>query len=162
LEGKGVDLHERRIHGEEQLTFRYHYVALPGLDGAQYLQGDNVLGVALSALMRWPKEKRVQAALDALKRIVTHEPDNWRKYLLCECVLAYAPLDEKERGLLDELLKAPEAEGVRMANKTWTDRAREEGEQRGETKGLLRVLKLQIEALSKKPLSETARQRLES
>ena len=32
------------------------YVALGGLEGPTYLDGDNILGVALSPLMRWPKE----------------------------------------------------------------------------------------------------------
>ena len=166
LDGQGIDVHERRIRDREQLLFRYDYVALPGLDGSKYLQGDNLLGVALSALMRWPKDKRVEAALEALDKIVTRETDNWRKFLLCECVQAYAPLDDKQRIELNDLLEQPQRQGVRMAIKTWSEEAMEKGVQQGfqqgENKERLRLLKLQIETRFQTTLSEAALKRMES
>ena len=42
------------------MRFDYWYVGLPALDSETYLQGENWLGVALSMLMRMPREERAQ------------------------------------------------------------------------------------------------------
>jgi len=154
MEGLGQDVHERRIGGQEQMTFRYDYVGLPGLDGSKYLQGSNLLGVALSALMRWPRAERVAAALKALEKIVGSNESGKRKMMLCECIQAYAPLDPEQRMLLTDLLDQPERKGMRMAFKTWSEEGREAER--------FRLLKLQIEARFQTPLTESARQRLQS
>ena len=51
LEGIGVDHFVESLGGFEVLHFNYLYVGLPGLDARPYLEGTNLLGVALSALM---------------------------------------------------------------------------------------------------------------
>jgi hypothetical protein len=170
LEGQGQDVYEQRFRGKKQLEFHYDYVALPGLDGEEYLRGSNLLGVAFSALMRLAKERRVAAALEALERIVTSTESSWRKYLLVECVQAYAPLDQTQRIELSSLLQQPQRKDVFMRFKTWTEEAREQGMQQGmqqgmeigETRARRFVLRLQIEAKFKQPLSQEAQQRLES
>src|SRR5437773_2699861 len=79
------------------VRFQYLYVGLPGLPAESYRTGDNVLGVALSALMNMPREERARAALEALRRVVESPENPWRKFLLGDCILAYAPLDEAQR-----------------------------------------------------------------
>lgn len=51
LDGIGVDAYVEELWGLEINRFQYLYVGLPGLDAVEYVQGDNWLGVALSALM---------------------------------------------------------------------------------------------------------------
>ncbi len=66
LEGVGIDVYQEMIGGLDALTFKYLYVGLPGLDGVEYVQGENWLGVALSALMRIPREQMVWLGTQAL------------------------------------------------------------------------------------------------
>ncbi len=155
LEGRGKDVYEVRIWNRTPLRFEYDYVGLPGLEGPTYLALDNPLAMAWSALMRWPRERRAEAAVEALDRIVASPESPARKMLLCECVQAYAPLEDAQRVKLYSLLEQPQRQGVRAMVKTWS----EEGEERGILKGkrdlLLKLLK------SKFPdLSQAARQRV--
>jgi hypothetical protein len=52
LEGVGVDVYQETVGSLDALTFKYLYVGLPGLNAVEYVEGENWLGVALSALMR--------------------------------------------------------------------------------------------------------------
>src|SRR5262249_61602078 len=56
LDGLGWDSYEE--HFWEHQILRFDYVGLPALDGEAYATGENLLGVALSALMRLPAERR--------------------------------------------------------------------------------------------------------
>jgi hypothetical protein len=109
------------------------------------------LAVARSALMRWPRRQRAQAAVAALERIVASQESPTRKQLLCECVQAYAPLEEDQRVELQSLLQEPQLQGVRAMVKTWT----EEGAEKGKRELLLDQLETKFPNLS-----QTARQRL--
>ena len=128
LEGRGRDVFERRVWDRTPLRFEYDYIGLPALPGNEYLHSGNSLGVAWSALMRWPPEERVRAALTAIEQIAASEENGWRKMLLAECVQAYAPLDDSQRIKLNTLLDEPER-GVRTMIKTWSEVGREKGEQ---------------------------------
>ena len=58
-DGVGIkEIHDPPV-GEPVVTYRYRYVGLPALPAAQYLRGDNPVGVALSALMKAPKGERI-------------------------------------------------------------------------------------------------------
>ncbi len=137
LEGRGKDVYQVRVLDRTPLRFEYDHVGLPGLEGPDYLHQDNPLGIAWSALMRWPRPQRTRAAVEALDRIVTGTESPARKVLLCECVQAYAPLDDAQRGELYSLLQEPQNQGVRAVAKTW----REEGEEAGKRDFLLKQLK---------------------
>jgi hypothetical protein len=52
LEGVGWDVYEESFWEHRLLHFEYAYVGLPGLDAEHYVAGENLLGVALAALMR--------------------------------------------------------------------------------------------------------------
>jgi hypothetical protein len=52
LDGRGWDAYEEHFWEEEIVHFRFAYIGLPGLPGEAYATGENLLGVALSALMR--------------------------------------------------------------------------------------------------------------
>ena len=66
------------------VRFEYAYVGLPALDGEPYATGENLLGVALSALMRQPAERRAELYAQGLKRIAGSGENDYRRFLLVE------------------------------------------------------------------------------
>ena len=69
LGGVGVRVIDDPPGGEPVLSMRYRYVGLPGLPADDYLTGGSWLGVALSALMRTPKENRLAVGVEAMRRL---------------------------------------------------------------------------------------------
>ncbi len=135
LDGIGWDAYEEYFWEHQLVRFNYPYVGLPALDGEQYLRQDNWLGVALAALMRVSKERRMALAGEALERLV-HCPENaYRKTLLCECVSAYLPVDDDQRGEIEAFLRNHPDSGVRAMSMGLLDHVEQRGEQRGELKG---------------------------
>jgi hypothetical protein len=157
LKGQGKDHYRIAVLGRQVLDFEYDYVGFPGLGGKPFLAGDNPLGVALSALMKWPRKQRARAAVQALERIVAGPETPGRKHLLCECVQAYAPLEDDQRIELNKLLEQPQRAGVRQMIKTWSEEAEERGLKRGELQGQRKLLLDQLE-FKFPPLSEGIRQ----
>jgi hypothetical protein len=155
LEGQGKDAYVIQVLGRTVLRFEYDYIGLPGLTGQPFLAGDNPLGVALSALMRWPRQQRARAAVQALDRIVGSQEPPARKRILCECVQAYAPLDNNQRIELNSLLAQPEREGEYTMFKTWAEEAEERGQLKGQRALLLHLLEVKFP-----PLPEAVRQRV--
>jgi hypothetical protein len=70
LDGIGWDAYEEHFWEHRLLRFEYAYVGLPALEAEQYATGAHLLGVALSALMKVPAERRAELHAEALKRIV--------------------------------------------------------------------------------------------
>ena len=142
LDGIGIGRDEEKFDDLEVLTFQFHYVGLPGLDAQTYLNSPNSLAVALSALMRAPRDQRGELAAEALRRIEASSENPARKHLLAECIKAYAPLDEQQWHEFDQLLLNERYQGVRAMGKTWT----EIGEERGLEKGQREILWKLIDA----------------
>jgi hypothetical protein len=69
----------------------------------------------------------------------------WRKFLLCECVQAYAPLTGDQRHDLDRLLVSERYSGVGTMVKTWS----EQGEEKGQRKLVRRQLEKRFGSLGK-------------
>jgi hypothetical protein len=159
LQGQGKDHYLIEVMGRKVLDFEYDYVGLPGLAGEPFLAGDNPLGVALSALMRWPREQQAQKAVEALERIVDGPETPGRKHLLCECVQAYALLEDDQRIELNSLLEQPQRAGVRQMAKTWTEEGREQGREQGLVEGQ-RLILLDLLEAKFPPLGEAIRQRV--
>jgi hypothetical protein len=113
LNGVGWDAYEEFFWEQRLLLFAYAYVGLPALDAEQYATGEHLLGVALSALMRVPAERRAELHAEALKRIARSGENDWRQYLLAECVETYSNLDEAERQRLEALLATDQYQEVR-------------------------------------------------
>src|SRR5262249_57707443 len=70
LKGIGWDAYEEYFWEQRIVRFEYAYVGLPALEGERYATGENLLGVALSALMRQPADRRAELYAEGLKRIV--------------------------------------------------------------------------------------------
>jgi hypothetical protein len=79
--------------------------------------------------MDWPREQRVQVALKAIRLIATSSENRWKKWLLADCMQAYAPLNDRQRIELNTLLDEPER-GLRTMVKTFSEEAEERGQQR--------------------------------
>jgi hypothetical protein len=128
LDGVGVDRYVEELWGLEVNCFQYLYVGLPGLDGIEYVQGDNWLGVALSALMKIPSDRVAWLGAEALRRLAEAPLNEQQRFLLGECVQAYLPLDEQQLQQFENLLQSESYAGVRAMNQTMYEKGRQEGQ----------------------------------
>jgi hypothetical protein len=135
LDGLGADTVVEAFWEFDVLTFRYLYVGLPGLDAEAYLRGDNWLGVALSALMRLPRERAAEYGAEALRRLGTAPLTEQQRFLLGDCVEAYLPLDPAQTQEFERILEANSIEGVPAVNKTRYEKALEQGVEQGLERG---------------------------
>src|SRR5207248_506911 len=144
LEGIGWDAFEEQFWEHCVVRFEYAYVGLPALDGEQYVSGEHLLGVALSTLMRVPPERRAELYAEGLKRIARSGENDWRRFLLAECLEAYADLDEAQKERLQALLTTQQYQEVKPIMITTYER----GKLYGERSVVLRQLQAKFGALS--------------
>jgi hypothetical protein len=98
LDGIGWDAYEERFWDHLLLRCEYAYIGLPALSGSEYASGPNLLGVALSSLMRLPPADRARLKAEGLDRIARSRENDARKYLLAECLDNYLRLSPAEAG----------------------------------------------------------------
>ena len=137
LDGIGWDSYEECFWEHALLRFEYAYIGLPALNAGEYVEGDYLIGAALSSLMRLPAERRVELHLEALKRIADSDEDDYRRSLLAECLEAYSKLDEAERQRLETLLDTPTYQKVKPLMITTFERGKIEGKLEGKIEGKL-------------------------
>jgi hypothetical protein len=161
LDGIGWDAYEEHFWEQRILRFEYAYVGLPALDGEQYATGENLLGVALSALMRVPAERKAELYAEGLKRIARSGENDFRRFLLTECLEAYGELDEAQKEHLHALLQTEAYHEVEPLMKTTYERGIEQGERRltlrlmqAKFGPLTPGVKQQVEALSPEALAQ--------
>lgn len=135
LDGIGIDLYAEQFWELEVLSFRYLYVGLPALDGLEYARGDNWLGVALSALMRVPRDQVIALGREAYRRLTEAPLTEQQRFLLTDCLEAYLPLDDAQRAEFQRQLASEETGRVQTMNKTTYDRGMEAGIEKGIEKG---------------------------
>lgn len=131
LNGVGWDHYEEYFWEHELVHFNYPYIGLPALDADRYLRGANWLGVALTALMRIPPAQRLALGVEAWRRLVQSPENEYRRYLLCECVDAYLPLDDAQRRDFETLVRSDSDAGVRTMATTLFEKLRQEGREEG-------------------------------
>lgn len=147
LEGVGWDCYAESFWEHPLVRFYYPYIGLPALDAEQYLRQDNLLGVALSALMSVPKERKIELAGEALERIVHSRENTYRKTLLCECVSAYLPTDEEQQRKFEDMIRNHPDPGVQAMQLGFLDHVELRGERRGMLKGQRETVREQLESL---------------
>ena len=130
LDGIGWDAFEEYFWEHRLVRFEYAYVGLPALDAETYVNGEQLLGVALSALMNTPPERCAELHAEALKRIATAGENDWRQFLLAECLEAYSKLDAAQRHQLDALIATQRFEEARPLMMTTYERGMLAGERR--------------------------------
>jgi hypothetical protein len=133
------------------------FIGLPALDGEAYATGANLLGVALSALMRLPAERRVELHAEGLQRIARSGENDYRRFLLAECLEAYADLDEAQKERLQELLNTEPYQEVQPLMITTYERGIQRSILQGEQRSALRQLEAKFG-----PLSAEVKQRVEA
>jgi hypothetical protein len=153
LDGIGWDAYEEYFWEHRIVRFDYAYIGLPALDGEPYATGENLLGVALSALMRVPPERRAELYAEGLKRITRSGENDWRRFLLSECLEAYTELDEAQKERLQALLTTEQYREVKPIMITTYER--------GKIAGRREITLQQLEAKFG-PLSSVVRERVES
>jgi hypothetical protein len=153
LDGVGWDSYEKSFWEHRLIRFEYAYVGLPALDGESYATGEHLLGVALSALMRVPAGRRAELHAEALKRIARSGENDWRCFLLAECLEAYGNLDEAQRQRLQALLATEQYQEARPLMITTYER--------GILQGQRKTALMQLEAKFGR-LSADVKQRVEA
>src|SRR5262245_38480586 len=128
LDGVGWDAYEEHFWEHRILRFEYAYVGLPALDAEQYATGENLIGVALSQLMRVPPERRAELFAEGLKRIARSGENDFRRFLLAECMEAYADLDDDQRQRLQAMLTTEQYAEVRPVMITTYERGKIAGQ----------------------------------
>jgi hypothetical protein len=124
LDGIGWAPYEETFWGRQVLQFHFAYVGLPALDASTYLTGENLLGVALTSLMRVPRDRRVELQADALDRIARSRQNEWRRFLLAETLQAYSELDPTEWERLQALLVTEKYREARPMTLTYFERGK--------------------------------------
>jgi Domain of unknown function (DUF4351) len=160
MDGIGWDAYEEHFWERRIVRFEYAYVGLPALPGEAYATGENLLGVALSALMRIPDDRRAELYAEGLKRIAGSGENDYRRHHLAECLEAYSELDEAQKERLQALLQTEAYHEVEPLMKTTYERGIEQGERRLTLRQLEAKfgplplgVKQQIEALSPEALA---------
>jgi len=147
--GIGRDVCEETLWGKSLIRFEYFSIGLPALDGAAYHGGPNLLGLALSALMKLPAADRARFLAEGLERIEDSGENELRKYLLADCYENYFPLSEMEREEVRRLMAERFTKGGTVMN------GLELRELRGERRGKREIV---VKLLTKRfgPVSEAA------
>jgi hypothetical protein len=141
LQGIGWDVYEQWFWERRLVRFEYPYIGLPALDAEQYVTGENLLGVALSALMRISPDRRAWIKAEALRRLVAAPEKAKRRFLLCECVQAYLPLEGPQLDEFNQLLLTERYAEIQPMATTWF----EQGIETGILQGQIRTLRKLIE-----------------
>jgi hypothetical protein len=136
LDGIGWDAYEERFWDHLLMRFEYSYVGLPTLDGTKYATGANVLGVALSALMKLPAADRARIKAEGLDRIARSRENDAKKYLLAECFDNYLPLNPAQAAEYERMQAERFAEGKVMATSF---------EERGRLKGARQMVRKMLD-----------------
>ncbi len=149
LEGLGRGTFAERVAGEVVAEFHYWYVGLPRLDAMAYLEGESLLGVALTPLMRMPADRAAQVGADATQRVATAEMPESDRTLLADCIKAYLPADEATERALEEILNRASYREAKAMGATWFEMGEKKGRQEGrlaaERNGLLTAISAVLE-----------------
>jgi hypothetical protein len=143
LQGLGWDTVTEQFEGELLSEIRWCYLGLPGLDAWKYVEGENLLGVAFSVLMKCKPQDKPRLKARALQRIGEAELTPYRRYLLMEFVEAYLPLDGSLMTQYQELLLTKEFEMALKIGQT----SFEKGVEKGQREMMLELLREKFDTL---------------
>jgi hypothetical protein len=148
----GWDSYDEFFWDQPVLHFEYAYVGLPALDAEKYVNGEHLLGVALSALMDIPEERRVELHAESLKRIAQSPDNDMRRFLLTECLEAYMNLDEAQRQELKALIETEPYREAKPFMITTFERGVQQGIQQGKVDATRENVLMMLSARFGKPL----------
>lgn len=119
------------------MTFQYQVVGLPDLASDDYLEQDNPLGTALSALMRPGRSGRALRRALGLRQEALRQVDEARRSLLINLIETYLPLSAEEEAEFQGIVGRPEFEGAKQMITVYEQR----GIIQGKRDTLLRLLR---------------------
>ena len=100
--------------------------------------------------MRLPADRRAELYAEGLKRIAGSGENDFRRFLLAECLEAYAELDEAQKERLQALLHTETYHEVEPLMKTTYERGIEDGIEQGERRSALRLMEAKFGPLTAK------------
>ncbi len=147
---------ERRSY----LTFGYLRCVLSSLPSEHYWESDNLVARLNLPNMRWAPEDKVRVYVQAIRGLLTLEPDPERQLKYIDFIDIYTALDDSE---MREYTEKHPQESSAMA--TLSERLRQEGHQQGVHQGMQQgevaiIKRLLIRRFG--PLDEAALSRLET
>jgi len=107
------ETHTEAVFDRTVLRFEYEAVGLPDLASEDYLELNNPLAPALSALMRPGPTGRLAQKLQSLRRVLLSDVDEARKSLLVNTIETYLTLSATEELQFEALMGHKEAEEAR-------------------------------------------------
>ncbi|HZT81860.1 MAG TPA: DUF4351 domain-containing protein, partial [Gemmataceae bacterium] len=110
---------------------------------------ENILGVALAAMMRVPQERRLELITHGLQRVAQSGENDFRKHLLAGFLAKYRKLDEAQEQEFKRLLETEPFRGVKAMTTTWHEEGRKQGVLEGEKKVLAILLERRFGAISR-------------
>lgn len=135
LDGLGIDVYRETCGPLETICFRYCYVGFPTLKAVEYLERNNELALGLMGLMDVPEDERVRLRAEAMRRIHDLVEDEFRQFLLTECLETYWTLNDEEQQQFEALLDEPEYEEIETMAVTTFEKGIEKGIERGIERG---------------------------
>ncbi len=102
--------------------------------------------------MRVPLARRAAVHAEALRRLAEARENDYRRYLLLDCLETYAALDEAQARELEALLRTDRYQGIQAMAVTTFEKGMQQGQRT--------MLRQQLEAWFG-PLSPRAQERLE-
>lgn len=161
LDGIGWDSYEERFWGQQLVCFNYAYVGLPGLEAENYIDANNLFSIALTALMKVSRERKIELAGRALERIVNSPESSYRKALLCDCVSAYLPVDDQEWRQFEKMIRNHPDPGVKAMQLSVYDHVERRGKLEGMLEGQREIVRTVLESRFG-PLSMAAATKLDA
>jgi hypothetical protein len=135
LNGLGTDVYEESFLGKIILRFEYFYIGLPALDAEKYCLEQSPLAIALSSLMKCPRDRRVELLVLAFKRLLELELNDRQLWLLCDCLIAYSRMDEKQVEELRKIMTSEANKSTFPYVRTFFDDGLIEGRRLGHEEG---------------------------
>ena len=145
MDGVGVRTVEDRVLGFTVATINYLYVGLPALDAVQYLEGKNYLGVALTALMKLPKDRVAWLVEEAKRRLRESPLNETRRLLLLRTLIEYLPIDVRSRDEYEAIIQGDKNAELQVVKNIIVREAEERGIAKGERLGQVGLLVAQLE-----------------
>jgi len=164
LGGVGLERYQETFGEFDILKYTYWYAGLPALDAEEYLNQANPLGIALSSLMRVPSDHRPEFKARALiKRVLECSENEYRRFLLAECIQAYLPLTlPEEKARFEQVTMHDSYAKVRTMATTWFEEGIEKGIEQGERQFALKMLAKRFGNVTEEARQKVAQWPLES
>lgn len=146
FEGLGWDETVEQCWDEPVSVTRWAYLGLPALDARTHVEGENLLGVALSVLLRINPDQQGWLKARALRRVASAEMTPYRRHLLMEFIEAYLPLEAPHLEQYRQLLLSEDFKMARTLGKTSYELGMEQGLEKGLAAGQVALVRDLLEA----------------